>query len=188
MKRTRIFTLAMLAFVLVGVQNVFAQRTSDMSVTVTANNIGVFSCTTTQAGYDFGDVDSDGNTNGTSTGARLGSDDGATFTAASAIDWNCKSAPSSTVAIALNSAAADHTVGSVDDNRLEIGIPSNPGGGTSTGYQAFTSTNNLVTGMSVGNGAANDVDGVIDLRLTVMDTDPIESNTWIVRLRATGSP
>ncbi len=61
------------------------------------------------------------------------------------------------------------------------------GGGISTGYQLFTSASNLLTGTSVGNGANAD-GGDLDLRLTVLDTDPLGANTWVVRLRASGTP
>ena len=72
----------------------------------------------------------------------------------------------------------------VDD--LEMRIPST-GGGTSTGFQNFTSGAPLIAGMAVGSGA-NAARGELGLRLTVLDTDPAGTNTWIVRLRATGNP
>ena len=73
----------------------------------------------------------------------------------------------------------------VVDN-LEMHIPP-VAGGTSTGFQTFTSGATLVAGMAVGSGA-NAARGELGLRLTVLDTDPAGNNTWIVRLRATGNP
>ncbi len=188
--KKRFLTIVALLLMAAGVQEASAQRTADLTLTVTANNIGVFSCTidgAASSSFDFGDVDASGTTSSTGvTGARNGADDGAEYEATAAAAWGCSAAPSSTVAIALTSVAADHTAGGMQDDGLEIRIPAT-GGGTSAGYQTFTSAANLITGMSVGNGA-NSVAGDVDLRLTVLDTDPTGANSWTVRLRATGSP
>lgn len=186
MRTKGILLAATVAFLFVGTQSALAQRTADMNITVTANNVGVFTCNLADAAFDYGDVDSDGTLSSTGvTGTRNAADDGAYYDA-TATTWSCRAAPSSTVAIALTSIAADHTVGTMGDDNLQVTIPAT-NGGTSTGLQDFTSQANLITGMSVGNGplaAAGD----LDMRLHVYDTDPTGANTWVVRLRATGNP
>ena len=186
MRTKGIFLAAIVAFLFAGTQSALAQRTADMNITVTANNVGVFTCNLAAANFDYGDVDSDGTTSSTGvTGTRNAADDGA-FYDATATTWSCRAAPSSSVDIALTSVGADHTVGSMGDDNLQVSIPATAGG-ASTGLQDFTSTANLITGMSVGNGAAA-ASGDLDLRLHVFDTDPTGANTWVVRLRATGTP
>ena len=168
-----------------------AQRSADMNATVTANNIGIFTCTLNVLSFDFGDVDSDGGalpgTNpSVQANGRNGSDTGGSYeTVPGTITWVTRAAPASTVRFHLVAAPSDHT-GSMPADNLEIRIP-NTAGGTSTGYQTFTSLSDLITGMSVGNGA-NAATGQIDLRLSVNDTDPTGSNSWTVRIRATGTP
>jgi hypothetical protein len=188
--RTTILALAALAMLMAGSGDAWAQRTSDSSVTVTANNRGIFSCTLSAASFDFGDVDADGTDYSTANVTALGrngSNDGGQYENTSgSVTFTCRSAPSSTVGVALISTGADHTVGTMDDDGLEIRIPA-VGGGTSTGYQVFTSTANLITGMTVGNGG-NSVNGDVDMRLNVLDADDTGANTWVVRLRATGNP
>ena len=123
-------------------------------------------------------------------GTRNTDDDGAYYDADAATTWTCRAAPISTVDIALFSSSADHTTGAMGDDNLEVQIPDTDSG-TSTGYQAFTDGSptpvDLITGLTVGNGA-NSVTGDLDLRLNVYDTETTGANTWIVRLRATGSP
>lgn len=183
-------TLALLGIAVLGAAGAQAQRTSDFNVSVTANNRGVFVCTTNVAAFDFGDVDADGASYGTPNVIALGrnvADDGGLYeNTAGSVTWSCRAAPPSTVDIALTSVAADHTVGTMLDDDLEIRIPAT-NGGTSTGYQVFTSAANLITGMAVGNGA-NAASNNLDLRLNVLDVDPLGANTWVVRMRATGTP
>ena len=162
---------------------------NDATVTVVANNFGVFLCTVDVTSFDFGEVDlngSDYGTPGVVAKGRNASNTGGTYENDSgAITWTCFTTPPSTVDIALNSTAADHTGGMVSDD-LEMRIPPTAGG-TSTGFQTFTSGAPLVAGMAVGSGA-NAARGELGLRLTVLDIDPAGNNTWIVRLRATGNP
>ena len=73
-----------------------------------------------------------------------------------------------------------------DANNLEARILATAGG-TSVGYQPFTSQNNLITNMSVGNAGAA-ATGDLGFRLSILDTDPLGSDVWVVRLRATGTP
>lgn len=189
MRTKGIFLAAFVAFLFVGTQSALAQRTADMNLTVTANNLGIFTCTLAASSFDFGSVDADGadfSTPGVTAQGRNGANDGGYYDAFAATTWTCRAAPSSIVDIALTSVTADHTVGSMGDDNLEVRVPAT-GGGASTGYQAFTSLNDLITGMSVGNGASS-VSGDLDLRLNVYDTDPTGANTWVVRLRATGNP
>ncbi len=190
-RSTGLFVVACLALSLLGVDSAWAQRTSDFNLTVTANNRGIFTCSFNVASFDFGDVDADGTDyltpNVTALGRNAGNNGGEYENNAGSVTWTCRAAPPSTVDIALTSTAADHTVGGMADDDLEIRIPSSLGGGISTGYQLFTSASNLLTGTSVGNGANAD-GGDLDLRLTVLDTDPLGANTWVVRLRASGTP
>ena len=188
-----IFLAAFVAFLFVGTQSALAQRTADMSLTVTANNLGIFTCNLAAGSFDFGDVDADGtdfSTPSVTAMGRNGADDGGYYDADAATTWTCRAAPASIVAIALYSASGDHTVGTMSDDNLEVQIP-DVDSGISTDYNAFTSGSptpiDLITGLSVGNGA-NGVTGNLDLRLHVYDTDATGANTWIVRLRATGSP
>ena len=164
-------------------------QTNDETVTVTTFNPGIFLCTIDATSFDFGDVDVQGANYGTVdvvANGRNGSDTGGEYESrAGAIGWTCSVLPSSIVSIALVSSAADHT-GGMGASDLEVRIPT-VAGGTTTGYRSFTSGDNLITGMSVGIGA-NAAHGHLDLRLTVLDTDPPGANAWLVRLRATGNP
>ena len=191
MKRGSSFLGVLLMLLLAGTQSAMAQRTSEFNVTVTANNQGIFVCTTNVASFDFGPVDADGtdySTADVNALGRNGANNGGIYENASgSVTWTCRAAPVSTVDIALTSVAADHTVGSMADDDLEIGIPSSTGGGTSNGYQLFTSGATLFSGTSAGNGASA-ATGNLDLRLNVLDTDPTGANTWVVRMRATGNP
>lgn len=191
MRSGSIFFGVLLMLLLAGTQRAVAQRTSDFNVTVTANNQGIFACTI-DAIFDFGPVDADGvaatpPTAGVNALGRNVADNGGIYENASGtVTWTCRAAPASSVVIALTSVVADHTVGSMADDDLEIRIPVT-NGGTSTDYQLFTSGADLITGMSVGNaaaGASND----LDLRLNVLDTDLTGANTWVVRMQATGNP
>ncbi len=179
-----------LALALAGAPGAMAQRTSNPSVMVLANNQGIFECTINVPIFDFGNVNADGadfgTPNVTALGRNAGNNGGEYENNAGSVTWTCRAAPPSTVDIALNSTAADHTFGGMDDDDLEARIQ-DTAGGTSTGYQLFTSGLNLITGMSVGNGA-NTASGDLDLRLTVLDTDPRGANIWVVRLRASGTP
>ena len=164
-------------------------ESNDETITVNGFNPGIFLCAIDVTSFDFGDVDVEGTDYGTANvvaNGRNASNTGGEYESASgAIDWMCSTLPSSVVSIALISTVADHTGGMVADD-LETRIPA-VAGGLSTGYQAFASGVNLITGMSVGIGA-NAARGQLDLRLTVLDDDPIGVNTWLVRLRATGNP
>ncbi len=164
-------------------------QSNDETVIITANNPGIFVCAIDATSFDFGDVDVQGTNYGTVdvvANGRNGADTGGEYESqAGAIGWTCSVLPSSIVSIALVSSSADHTGGMASDD-LEIRIPA-VSGGTTAGYQPFTSGVNLINGMSVGIGA-NAAHGHLDLRLTVLDDDPPGANTWLVRLRATGNP
>ncbi len=191
MRTKGIFHAAFVAFLFVGTQSALAQRTADMSLTVTANNLGIFTCSiTSSATFDFGDVDADGTLSSTGiAGVRNGANDGADYEALSAAQWQCNAAPSSTVDIKMNSTGADHSgAGGMGADNLTVRMPTaTAGGGTSLGYRDFTSGLDLLTGISVGNGALT-ASGNIDLNLSVLDTDATGANTWVVKLRATGTP
>ncbi len=164
-------------------------ESNDETITVTANNPGIFLCTIDATTFDFGDVNVEGTDYGTANvlaNGRNGNNTGGEYESApGAINWLCSTLPSSIVNIALISTATDH-VGGMDVNDLEVRIPP-AAGGTAAGYQAFASGVNLISGMSVGIGA-NAAQGQLDLRLTVLDDDPTGINTWLVRLRAMGNP
>ncbi len=176
---------------LLSTRTALAQRTADMNTSVTANNIGIFTCTLNVLNFDFGDVDSDGGVlPGTGAGVlgngrNVGDDGGVYETAPGTITWVTRAAPASTVRFHLVANASDHT-GGMPADRLEIRVP-DTAGGTSTGYKTFTSLDDLITGMAIGNGA-NAATGEINLRLNVHDVDPTGSNTWTVKIRATGNP
>ena len=172
-------------------QPAHAQRTADSQVVVTAAiNQGVFICTYSVASFDFGDVSSQGADFGSPNvvaGGRNGDDTGGVYTSSvDSITWTCRASPQSTVTVALRSTAVDHTLGGMAADDLEARIPATAGG-TSTGFQRFTSQADLITGMNVRNGG-NAAAGRLDLRLTVLDVDPPGANSWRVRLRATGAP
>jgi hypothetical protein len=183
-------TLALLA--LIGATTASAQVTASDSVPVSARNIGLFTFTINEASFDFGDVGSSGTLLGATApgvvgNGRNGADDGGSYTAASAVTWNCSSAPSRTVAIYNDSSAV---AGALPGDRLEIQIPA-AGGGASQGYKRFstdsgTPAGDLVTGMTVGNGG-NSVNGTVDFRLSVLDADATGSTTWTVVLTASGT-
>lgn len=192
MRNASFILAALLALGLMAAPEARAQRTSDFSVTVTANNLGIFACSVNTANFDFGDVDADGadhSTTDVTAGGRNTADDGGFYTNdAGSITWECRAAPSSSVDVALTSVAGDHTgTGGMGADNLEVKMSGNGSGTATPTYSAFTSAATLVSGMSVGNGA-NKEDGDLDLRLNVYDTDGTGSNQWIVKLRATGSP
>jgi len=179
------------AVLLLGGGSALAQVTATDSVSVTADNKGVFLFTITEASFDFGDVDASGTLlPGTGAGVtgngRTVADDGGFYTATSAANWNCRSAPNRTVSVYNDSSVV---VGALPGDRLELQTPA-VGGGASQGYKLFASESgtpagDLVTGMTVGNGN-NDVDGTLDFRLTVLDTDSTGVTTWTVVLTASG--
>lgn len=187
MHNVRILLVMVLAVLTAG--EAWAQRTSEPSMLILANNRGIFACTINLAIFNFGTVNADGTDFGTpsvTAQGRNASDDGGLYeTTPGAIAWTCRAAPSSTVALALNSNATDHVGGLAADN-LEARIQ-DTAGGTSAGYQPFSSQNNLITTMSVGNAGAA-ATGALDLRLAIFDTDPVGSDVWVVRLRASGTP
>jgi hypothetical protein len=169
-----------------------AQVTASDSISVRADNRGIFEFTIAEASFDFGDVDASGAVlPGTGAGVtgngRNGGDTGGSYTATAAANWTCRSAPSRTVKIYNDSTTA---VGSLAGDRLEMQIPA-AGGGASQGFKQFstdsgTPAGDLVTGMTVGNGA-NGVSGTVDFQLTVLDSDPTGVTTWTVVLTASGT-
>ncbi len=185
--RARILLLAALA--VLGTGTVWAQRIDDMTLAAQAYNRGIFVCAVDVAIFNFGDVNADGVDFGTpdvTPLGRNGTDDGGRYeTAPGAIEWTCRAAPSSTVDLALNSTATDH-LGGMDPDNLEARIQATAGG-ASTGFNFFTSQNDLITNMAVGNGALAAA-GDLDLRLSILDDDPLGTEIWVVRLRANGSP
>ncbi len=189
MKSIGQFVLALLVSLPVGAPNVLAQKIAQTSLSVSAKNVGVFGCTLNTEHFDFGILDAGGTFTGNpNVAAKRRSEDpqGTTFeSTVGAVRWGCRSAPKSTINVALISTEADHT-GSLAADALEVRIPATHGG-ISTGYQRFTSQADLITGMLAGNGVYAAF-GLLDLRLTVGDADPLGDNTWIVRLRATASP
>ena len=189
MKRVCLFLLAVLVLSLADASFIFAQRVSNPSVTVSATVVGTFGVSINTDNFDFGALDASGISPGgpyVASNGDGGDVPGVVYeNTAGSITWTCRAAPTGTVDVALISSLADHTGGMhVDD--LEVRIPSTAGG-ASTGYQYFSSGAPLITGMAVGNGN-NAVSGNLDLRLTVLDADPIGANTWVVRLRATAHP
>lgn len=183
--------LASAAVLLLGGGSALAQVSATATdISVTANNQGIFFFTIAEASFDFGDVDASGTgLPGTGAGVvgngRTVADDGGFYTAASAANWNCRSAPSRTVTVYNDSSTA---AGALPGDRLEMQVPA-VGGGASQGYKQFASQSgtpagDLVTGMTVGNGN-NDVDGTLDFRLTVLDSDATGLTEWTVTLTAT---
>ncbi len=174
---------------LLGAQGAAAQRNVEAAVNVSVRNLGHFGCTFNTERFDFGDLDASGAVFGTPNVVSKGRSASKAGTAyentAGSIVWSCRAAPRSTIDIALVSTGGDHTGGMQADD-LEVRLASSQGG-TSTGFQAFTSQAPLLTGLSVGNGA-NAVSGTLDLLLTVLDADPPGVNTWVVRLRAASTP
>lgn len=189
MRRACLFFITFLALSLADVSPLFAQLVSTTSVTVSARVVGTFGVTVSTDNFDFGVLDASGvSPGGPNVAAKGGGSDveGEIYeSAAGSITWTCRAAPTGTVNMALISSPADH-IGGMHVDDLEVRIPSTAGG-TTTGYQAFTSGATLITSMDVGNGA-NAVSGALDLRLTVLDGDPVGANSWVVRLRATANP
>jgi len=169
---------------------VSAQSISEAEVTAMANNLGIFECLTSVPLFDFGDVDANGGSHGTpgvipqgrnptGTGGRYTNQPGTVM-------WTCRAAPPSNLQISLASLPSDHTVGTMDHDDLEIRLPSDPPDSWTTGYQLFTSNATLLSSIPAGNGPF-EVTGRVELRLTVLDTDPPGPNTWVVRMVVTGS-
>ena len=191
MKRSLIIIAAL---ALLGTFSVFAQSASD-TITVTATNQGIFTFNIDLASYAFGTVNPNGTANAGGTEALTGTR-GATsslYTSGTGgPNWTAASAPSRTVRLFNASTTA---VGALPAGRLALRVPA-VGGGTSCGAVAFTasgdggaaacSSGNLIHSMTVGNGN-NDVDGDLELQLTVDDVDPTGLTTWTVIVTATGA-
>jgi hypothetical protein len=174
----------------------FAQSAGD-SITVTAANNGIFLFNIVGASFDFGNVDANGNTSSAGVpGARNGSNNGAVYTAAAATTWTCNSAPQRTVRIFNASTTATVNWGTADRLSMQIPVTGLPGGSTSCGYKAFSTTGdggagscgsgNLVHSVVTGNGTSGRT-GNFDFRLDVLDTDATGANTWTVVMTASGA-
>ncbi len=181
---------AVLLLVVASGGEVWAQRSADLALNVSANNRGVFACALDLANFDFGDVDVLGTDYGmtkvVAQGRNPTNTGGLYESAPGAVTWGCAAAPASTARIALVSSAADHTAGGMNPDALEVRIR-DAAGGASTGYQPFTSKGTLISDLALENGQKA-VAGDLDLRLNVLDTDPKGINRWVVRLVVTGNP
>ena len=181
--------LIVMALVVAGAPEVWAQRTAASSVEVNAFNQGIFECALNVSIFHFGDVDSYGSDysfpNVVAYGRNATDDGGGYENAPGSITWTCRAAPVSSVDLRLTSTTDDH-LGGIAADHLEIRIQ-DTAGGTSTGYQAFTSGAPLVTGVMAGNGA-NAASGDLDLHLTIYDTDTMGFSVWVVQLRASSNP
>ena len=189
MRRPCLFLATVFLLLGVDVPRLAAQAVTNTSVTVSARVVAHFGCTINTESFDFGNLDAGGINVGSpyvAAKGRNGANAGEIYeTASGSILWACRATPSSTVTLALASTAADHTGGMYVDD-LEVRLPP-VGNARSTGYQPFSSGANLLTGLALGAGA-HAVSGPMDLRLTVLDDDPVGANTWTIRLRATASP
>ncbi len=185
--RSAVFIVMVL--VLAGAPEVWAQRTSASSVEVTVLNRGIFECALNVSIFNFGNVDSDGTDysfpNVVAYGRNATDDGGDYENAPGSITWTCRAAPVSSVDLSLTSTTDDH-LGGIDADHLEVRIQ-DTAGGTSTGYQAFTSEAALITGVGAGNGA-NAASGDLDLHLMVLDSNVLGFSVWVVQLRAAGNP
>ncbi len=191
MRRLGYFAAVVVVVGLIGAGSAQAQVTQSQTVTVQANNQGIFIFTVSPASFNFGNVDASGAAvagmgAGVTAGGRTGADDGGFYTATSALSWTCASAPARTTKI-YN--ASSTVAGVLPGDRLEMQIPAT-GGGTTAGYKLFASQSgtpagDLVTNMTVRNGA-NTVNGTTDFRLTVLDADTNGATSWTVVLTASG--
>lgn len=194
MKRSLIIIAAL---ALLGTTSMFAQVSASDQITVTATNQGIFTFNIDLATYAFGTVNPNGTANvgGTEslTGVR-GATSSVYTTGAGGPNFTVASAPSRTVRIYNNSLLANHS-GVLAAGSLAMRIPSVPSGTACAGPVAFTASGdggaaacaggNLAHSVTVGNGA-NDVDGDLELQLTVADTDLTGLTTWTVTVTATG--
>ena len=191
MRRSGLYIVIVMALGVLGAERAVAQRVEDTSLSVSARVRGGFECGIT-ASFDFGPIDATGTDYGTpgviATG-RNGSNTGSVYENENGtVRWRCRAWPPGFVTITLQSTAADHSGGMAPDD-LEVRMRGRGvfGIGSSTGYQFFTSQARLMTGVLTGSGFFS-VNGVADLRLTVLDVDPPGVNTWQVNLRATAWP
>ncbi len=161
------------------------------SISVTAENEGVFTFAIAQANFDFGVVDADGETSSTGVAGSNGAS-GATYTKSNASAFSVTSAPVRTVRIF--NASSSSTIGWGSADRLEIQIPTTGlSAGSSCAFKTFSTAGdggagdcdlgNLYHTLSVGNDAA-DENGQVDLRLTVANADGTGNNSWTVNLTA----
>jgi hypothetical protein len=173
---------------LLSISRCWAEVTATQVLTVKANNVGIFAFSMNVDSFDFGNVDANGTDFGTSNvtaGGRNETNTGGVYgNTSGSITWTCLSAPSGRFGIAIVSVESDHQAGAMPSDRLLVRIPAAAGGST-TGYQNFTSRSGLITGMSVGNGAQQ-AKGNLDLRLNVLDADPTGPGTWVIRLQVYG--
>ena len=140
MRRTLLFVIAVPLLLVAGATSAWAQPASD-SVTVTAQNRGIFLFDITDASFDFGEVDAAGNLSSTGvSGARNGGDTGAIYTASAATTWTCSSAPSRTVRVYNASTASTINWGTADRLSMQIPTTGLPAGSTSCGMVAFGTT------------------------------------------------
>ncbi len=190
MKRLFLITLTVAGAALMLAAPATAQVTASADLVVTANNQGIFTFAITEGNFDFGNVDND-STTGSSAGVPVSaSGQSALYTALGADTWTCRSAPPRTVAIFNDTASAAATLPvNVTEDQLEIRIP-NVDSGTTVGYidanLTGAGTGNLITGLTVGNGA-NEVNGDIDLRLYVDPDDGLGLMQWNLVLTASGT-
>jgi len=187
MKRTVLTTLVMIGAGVLMTTPAVAQPVND-TLKVMALNIGLFRFEITEALFDFGDVNSTGTVlAGTGAGVtgvgRTGGDDGGVYRASNAANWTCGSAPRRTVTLFLNSMSTFGTTATdVTEDQLSVQVLAPVG--NSQGFVPATDkaasaggSGDLINSMSVGFGG-NNVDGTIDLQLTVDDDDGIGSMTW----------
>ena len=191
MHRYGLYIIIVMTLGVLGAERAEAQRVDDTNLAVTARVRGGFECGITTT-FDFSSIDATGTDYGTAgviaTG-RNGANTGSIYeNQPGSVRWRCRAWPPGFVTITLNSTAVDHSGGMVADD-LEVRLRGRGvfGIGSSTGYQFFTSQANVMTGVLTGAGFFS-VNGVADLRLTVLDTDPPGVNAWIVNLRATAFP
>ena len=190
MKRLVLTTLTVAAAVLMLAAPATAQVSASADLVVTANNQGIFTFALTIGDFEFGNVDND-STTASSTGVPVtAAGQSALYTALGADTWTCRSAPPRTVAIFNDTASAAPTLPTdVTEDQLQIRIP-NVDSGTSVGYidanLTGSGTGNLITGLTVGNGA-NEVNGNVDLRLFVEPGDGLGTMQWNLVLTASGT-
>ena len=163
--------------------------TASDEIVVTAENEGTFTFVIDDATYDFGTVNADG-LGGTSSATPTDTGTtGVSYEQLAASTFTVTSSPVRTVHINNTSSVSSIVWGTVAS--LEMQIPAT-GGGSTCGYVAFNvvdgaaascTLGTLIHAMSVGNDTAA-VTGDIDLKLAVLNTDIVGSNSWTVNLTA----
>lgn len=190
----RVRVLPLIAILVFAAMPAAAQVSSADSINVNAQNVGAFVFNIAETDYNFGQITSLGlaNVGGTESLTPSTTATSATYTSsATAVNFNVGSAPQRTVYFYNSSGAQTLNWGTANDLEVQVAgvaVGTNCGfkgvGVAGDGLAGTCASGNLHHSLTgVGRGA-NSVDGNLQFRVTVEDTDLTGSNTWVVQITA----